>query len=109
MAIALGIAAGTYRSVMVSDFGFEITHAYARNPQIEERIITYSQDAGFDIAVLSYLARKYGTIYTSNAVVRERTGVPLLTGQPALSTQSAAFLSQPPQSREKLEYIAWRP
>ncbi len=80
MAIALGIAAGTYRSIIVSGLTFEINPAYARNPQIEETRITCSQDAEIDIADFSYLARKYGTIYTSSVVVRERTGVPLLTG-----------------------------
>ena len=58
MAIALGIAAGAYRSIIVSGFSFEITYAYARNPQIEEMGITNSQHAEIDIAVLSHLARE---------------------------------------------------
>ena len=90
MAIALGVATGTYRSVIVSGFSFEITHAYAENPQIEETGTAKSKHAETDTAVLSHLARKFGTIYTTERVVSERAGVPLLPSSAVRSPSKAA-------------------
>lgn len=78
IALALGIAQQHYRRYILSGFSFELTHAYARNPEIDERGTPSSRHAATDIAVMSYLANKYGTIYTTERVVNERAGIPLL-------------------------------
>ena len=90
MAIVLGIAEENHRRIIVSGFSFEITHAYARNPQIDELGTARSKHAGTDVALLSFLARKFGNIYTTEPVVSERAGVPLLSDQ---ASWSAAALS----------------
>ncbi|MGF1640383.1 MAG: hypothetical protein ACFCUO_05490 [Rhodospirillales bacterium] len=78
IAIALGVGERGYERVIVSGFSFEITHAYAINPLIETQGTTGSKHAETDVAVLRYLSRKYGTVYTTETVVGERCGVPLL-------------------------------
>jgi hypothetical protein len=77
LALAAGIALGGYGRYILSGFSFEITHAYAHNPLVGERGVA-SRHADTDIALLSYLARKLGTIYTTEPIVEQRAGVPLL-------------------------------
>jgi hypothetical protein len=79
LALALGMAEHAYDRFILSGFSFEITHAYADNPLIAERGSTASQHADTDIALLRHLSKKFGNIYTTEPVVSERTGVPLLT------------------------------
>jgi hypothetical protein len=77
LALALGIADGRYSRFVLSGFSFEITHAYADNPLIAKRGAT-SLHAGTDIAVLRSLAARTGAVYTTETVVQERAGIPLL-------------------------------
>lgn len=80
VAIALGVGERGYERVIVSGFSFEITHAYAANPLIDQRGTTGSKHADTDVAFLRYLSNKYGSIYTTEQVVSERCGIPLLAG-----------------------------
>jgi hypothetical protein len=80
IAIALGVGERGYERVIVSGFSFEITHAYAANPLIEKRGTTGSKHADTDVAFLHYLSDKYRNIYTTETVVSERCGIPLLAG-----------------------------
>jgi hypothetical protein len=91
LALALGMAEHAYDRFILSGFSFEITHAYADNPLIAERGSTASQHADTDIALLRHLSKKFGNIYTTEPVVSERTGVPLLTdfGWPTGTARSA--------------------
>lgn len=78
IALALGLAEPRYRRFIVSGFSFEITHAYAENPLIAERGTALSKHAETDIAILRHLARKFGTIYTTEPTVHAGAGVPYL-------------------------------
>lgn len=80
VAIALGVGERGYERVIVSGFSFEITHAYAANPLIDQRGTTGSKHADTDVAFLRYLSNKYGSIYTTEQAVNERCGIPLLAG-----------------------------
>ncbi len=78
VALALGIASGQYDCFIVSGFSFELTHAYASNPEIDERGTVVSAHADTDAAVIGYLSRKYGNIHTTEPAVHEWAGVPML-------------------------------
>ncbi|MFO1431327.1 MAG: hypothetical protein U1F76_14495 [Candidatus Competibacteraceae bacterium] len=77
--LAIGIAGQQYDRFIMSGFSFELTRPYAVNPEIFEVGTTTSRHADTDIAVLGYLSRKYGNIYTTEEIVHKRTGVPMLT------------------------------
>jgi hypothetical protein len=77
-ALMIGIAQQRYDRFIMSGFSFELTHAYAINPEIHESGTTVSKHADTDIIILSYLSRKYNNIYTTEKIVNERTAVPLL-------------------------------
>jgi len=90
LALALGIAEGGFSRYVLAGFSFEITHAYAQNPLIAERG-SASRHAATDIAMLQCLSRKLGTIFTTEPIVHERAGVPLLPEAAAVARpQSAA-------------------
>jgi hypothetical protein len=89
LALALGIALGGYSRYILTGFSFEITHAYAHNPLVGERGAV-SRHAETDIALLSYLARKLGTIYTTEPIVHQRTEVPLLPPPRAAASGNGA-------------------
>ncbi len=76
--LAIGIAQQNYDKFIMSGFSFELTHPYAVNPEIFEVGTTASKHADTDITVISYLARKYGNIYTTEAIVHDRAGIPML-------------------------------
>ena len=76
--LAIGIARQQYDKFIMSGFSFELTRPYAVNPEIFEVGTTTSRHATTDITVLDYLSRKYGNIYTTEKIVHERTGVPML-------------------------------
>lgn len=80
VAIALGVGERGYERVIVSGFSFEITHAYAANPLIDQRGTAGSKHADTDVAFLRHLSNKYRSIYTTERVVSERCGIPLLAG-----------------------------
>lgn len=83
MALVVGMETGAYDRYVMSGFSFEITHAYAQNPLIDERGTTVSKHADTDIALLHLLSKKYGTVYTTEPTVSERAGIPLLDGSSA--------------------------
>jgi hypothetical protein len=78
LALALGISMGRYSRYILAGFSFQITHAYADNPRIAERNSADSMHADTDIALLTRWSRKFGTIFTTEAIVNQRAGVPLL-------------------------------
>jgi hypothetical protein len=78
IALALGLAAAQFDRILMSGFSFEITHAYAHNPLIDQLGTTRSKHADTDILVLRCLAERHRNIYTTEPSVHERAGVPLL-------------------------------
>jgi hypothetical protein len=78
LALAIGLAWHDFARIVLAGFSFEITHAYADNPLIAERGSAISKHADTDIALLRHLSKRFGTIYTTEPVVHERAGVPLL-------------------------------
>jgi hypothetical protein len=78
IALAIGLESGGFDRVVMSGFSFEITHAYAHNPLIEQLGTTRSKHADTDISVLRCLVRRGLNLYTSEPAVHERAGVPLL-------------------------------
>ena len=78
IALALGLDDGRYERCILSGFSFEITHAYADNPLIDDRGTARSKHADTDIAFLSYLARNSDRVVTTEAVVSRCSGAPLL-------------------------------
>lgn len=78
IALVLGVADGRYGRYIVSGFSFEISHAYATNPLIAERGTAASLHAETDIALLDRLCRTHGGIRTTEPLVHERAGVPML-------------------------------
>jgi hypothetical protein len=80
VAVALGLSNPAYTRVVVSGFSFQITHAYADNPDIRLRGSTESRHADTDIAVIRSLSHCTKRLYTTEPIVNERTDVPLLAG-----------------------------
>lgn len=78
MALALGVADTSYDRYIMSGFSFELTHAYASNPEIHQRGTVASRHADTDIAVIRYLSAKYHTVFTTEVALHQRAGVPLL-------------------------------
>jgi hypothetical protein len=74
-----------YHKVILSGFSFEITHAYADNPLVRARGSPASKHAETDVAVLERISERHGNLLTTEPVVAERTGIPLIltevTGQ----------------------------
>ena len=83
LALAIGIAWHDFERFVLSGFSFEITHAYADNPLITERGSASSKHADTDVALLRHLFRRFGTIYTTEPMVNQRAGIPLLRDAPA--------------------------
>lgn len=78
VALALGLADRAFDRVVLSGFSFEITHAYAHNPLIDQLGTTRSKHADTDISILRCLAARHVKLYTSEPAVHERARVPLL-------------------------------
>jgi hypothetical protein len=91
LALAIGLAWHGFGRCILSGFSFEITHAYADNPLIEERGSTASRHAETDIALLRHLSRRFGTIYTTEPTVHQRAGIPLLGDAPAPRVRRAGW------------------
>jgi hypothetical protein len=89
LALAIGLAWHGFERCILSGFSFEITHAYADNPLIQERGSAASRHAETDIALLRHLCKRFGTIYTTEPVVSARAGVPLLLDPGASARRSA--------------------
>jgi hypothetical protein len=77
LAIAIGMNMG-YERLVVAGFSFEVTRPYGENPLAKQRGTVTSKHAETDIAVIGYLAKKFGNIFTSETGVHERAGLPLL-------------------------------
>ena len=78
MTLVIGAAEEGFDRFILSGFSFELTHAYGTNPEIAERGTQVSGHANTDVAVLRHLAARLGSVYTTEPVVAEKTGVPLL-------------------------------
>ena len=83
LALAIGLAWHDFARFVLAGFSFEITHAYADNPLIAERGSAVSKHADTDVALVRHLSKRFANIYTTEPVVHERAGVPLLP-EPAL-------------------------
>ena len=83
LAVALGLGEGRWSRVVMAGFDFTLTHAYSDNPLIAERGSAASAHAPTDLAILRRLATLRSDLWTSEPVVHERTGLPLLTGAAA--------------------------
>jgi hypothetical protein len=90
LALAIGLAWHGFERCILSGFSFEITHAYADNPLIRERGSTASKHADTDVALLRHLCKRFGTIYTTEPVVSERAGMPLLPDLPPARPEERA-------------------
>lgn len=77
-AAAIGLAEAGFESVILSGFSFEITHAYADNPLIARRGTAMSRHVDTDVAVLRCISARTGKLRTTEPVVHERTGIPLV-------------------------------
>lgn len=79
MALLLGLQETSYERFILSGFSLELTHAYGRNPEIDQRGTVQSRHSGTDAAVLAYVAKKYGNIYTTEQIIAARAGLPILS------------------------------
>lgn len=77
-ALILGITSGRYDRFILSGYSFELTHPYGDNRKIRNRGTAVSRHTPTDVALVSLLSRTRGDLVTTEAVVHERTGVPLL-------------------------------
>ena len=89
VALALGLAEERFDRIVMSGFSFEITHAYAHNPLIDQLGTTRSKHADTDVMILRCLAERHRNIYTTEPIVRERAGVPLLEAAAASDRRGA--------------------
>lgn len=78
MALIIGMSLGRWDRFIMSGFSFELTHAYADNPEIRERGTVISGHTGTDLVVLRCLSGLHGTLRTTEPAVNEQTGIPLL-------------------------------
>ncbi len=78
IALALGLSRYCYDRYVISGFSFELTHAYGRNPEIDERRTAQSAHAETDVLVIRHFGRKFPNLYTTEPVVHQRVGLPLL-------------------------------
>jgi hypothetical protein len=77
--ITILLALSRSERVIVAGFSFELTHAYDRNPEIDQRGTRASRHADTDITILRCLSRRYPGLTTSEAVVSENTSIPIFT------------------------------
>lgn len=77
-AFALGVALslGQWDRIILAGFSFELTHAYAHNPSIDEQGSTRSKHAQTDTLVIEALARQSGRVFTTEPAVAEAATVP---------------------------------
>jgi hypothetical protein len=89
-AVMIGLSMNRFDRLILSGFSFELTHAYGANPEIADRGTRKSGHASTDIAVLRCLSRDYGNIFTSEPVVSERAGIPLIEACGDSATEKGA-------------------
>ena len=87
IALMIGMSLGHYDRFVMSGFSFELTHAYADNPEIHQRGTTLSRHAPTDLQVLRHLVDLHGNLFTTELTVNEQAGVPLLP--PVVATGDA--------------------
>ena len=78
MALIIGMSLGSWDRFIMSGFNFELTHAYADNPEIRERGTVVSGHTSTDLLLLGRLAALHGNIRTTEPAVHAQTGIPLL-------------------------------
>jgi hypothetical protein len=78
MALVIGMSLGTWDRFILSGFSFELTHAYADNPEIRERGTVVSGHTDTDLVLLERLAAVHGNIFTTETTVHEQAGIPML-------------------------------
>ena len=76
--LLIGMSLGRYDRFIMSGFNFQLTHAYAENPEIRQRGTTISWHTPTDLEVLRRLAEIHGNVFTTEAAVNELAGIPLL-------------------------------
>ena len=78
IALMIGMSLGLYDRFIMSGFSFELTHAYADNPEIRQRGTTLSRHTPTDLQVLRRLVDLHGNLFTTELTVNEQTGIPFL-------------------------------
>lgn len=78
MALVIGMSLGSWDRFILSGFSFELTHAYADNPEIRERGTVVSGHTDTDLVLLQRLVAVHGNIFTTETTVHEQAGIPLL-------------------------------
>jgi hypothetical protein len=78
LAVAIALAEPGVERVIVSGFSFELTQAAGDDPNIARRGTTASQHKDTDVLVLKALAARHPSLETTEPVVHELAGVPLL-------------------------------
>lgn len=76
--LMIGMSLGSYDRYIMSGFNFELTHAYADNPEIRQRGTTLSRHTPTDLQVLRRLVAVHGNIFTTEPAVNEGGGIPFL-------------------------------
>ncbi|WP_366554946.1 hypothetical protein [Aquibaculum sediminis] len=77
-ALVVALSLGRWDRVILSGFSFELTHAYAHNPSIEEMGTTASKHGDTDIKVMRSLAEASGRVVTTEAAVAEGASIAYL-------------------------------
>ncbi len=77
-ALLIGLSLNRYDRFILSGFSFELTHAYAHNPEIDRRGTKQSAHAPTDVLFLQRLAAALGNLYTTEETVHRAAGLPLL-------------------------------
>lgn len=90
VAVAVAIEERRWERIVMAGFDFTLVHAYGTNPLIAERGSALSKHAETDVAILRRLARLRGDLWTSEPVVHERTGLPLVAASPAAGADPGA-------------------
>jgi hypothetical protein len=78
IALMIGMSLGRYDRFVMSGFSFELTHAYADNPEIRQRGTTLSRHTPTDLQVLRRLVEIHSNIFTTEPAVNAQTGIPFL-------------------------------
>jgi hypothetical protein len=77
-ALLIGLSLNRYDRFILSGFSFELTHAYAKHPRIHQQGTRESRHLHTDIRFLQCLSASLGNLFTTEPIVNELTGVPLL-------------------------------
>jgi hypothetical protein len=78
VALLIGLSLNRYDRFILSGFSFELTHAYAQHPGIHQRGTRESRHLPTDIRFLQCLSASLGNLFTTEPIVNELAGVPLL-------------------------------